>query len=231
MKQMTHHDRQQQRIDVERDAMGILRVMIRYRNIAEIEWSREALEHYLGIDGDRMGGALGWLLKHEYIEIINGYLYWPTTEGERLFDAACASGYFSTGKSLADFRQAALTGMDPYGDPTLLKYKTEQCDNGGLCIARTSSSAGPALPSPTHPPDVRNDDLLAVLMAKARWVEAFAKDNKLKPSEVVCLANDGLIRKCSRCKKIARHNKDQTACVTCKSSQQASWRKARGKKK
>ena len=72
---MNSHASQQQKIDVERDAMGILRLMIRYLNIHEIEWSREALELYCGIDGQRMGQALEWLLKNDYLMVIRGYLY------------------------------------------------------------------------------------------------------------------------------------------------------------
>ena len=217
---MNSHASQQQKIDVEMDAMGILRIMIRYRNIEEIEWSRDSLELYCGFDEQRMGRALAWLIKNEYLQIIHGHLYWPTTDGEHMFNAACANGYFATGNNVFAFRDNVLTGTTTTGQPTPLKYETSRSEEGGLKITRSSSSAGPALPS-THRGGTQPGDPVD-MMADALKLREIAMQLGIGIAAARKAIQDERVARCNRCGEIALHHARkshstgrQPVCIAC----------------
>lgn len=204
----------QHAIDVERDAMNILRLIVRWSDVSDIVWTRDAIKEWTGIDDRpasrwalargvlaqtydsrrRLSEALEWLTKREYLQVSRSGQYTRTTDGERAYELAAANGRFRVDARL--FRDEALTGVTASGARSQLTR--------AVLPSTSVMQAG-----------VTCDDVW-LLMRAARVRNNLAVTLGLTVDEVMHGMEDGTIRRCPACGSTARFHKNQTACIECR---------------
>lgn len=201
----------QRRIDVERDAIGILRHMVvqnwRYLGgewvffSGGVHWTIQVFEELLGDPWptERIANALQWLIGRRYL-LQAGEEYRGTVEGCEAYSEAVRSNAFAV--NIGAWKDEALTGMTASGQRSSL-------DNA-------------ALPSPGRPPQGNHDDAFFRALEHSRWVDRLAEEHNVDAATVRQWADEGLLKQCNQCGKVRRHHRDKGrntgfkhACVEC----------------
>ena len=211
-------DSTQHQIDIERDAMHILRIILLLRPrppegdqdlIPEIEWMRPNIERWTKLKGQRLSAALGWLVDREYLQVSRSGQYTRTTDGARAYARAAAQGRFLV--NARRWRDAAITGVASGGRPGVVPAGVKPGDWQRSHITRAAlprsseMQRGVVAPDPAH------------LMATGDRLRRLADELGLTLDELHEGIQDGSIRRCPVCRKTTNQWHDnQSACISCR---------------
>jgi hypothetical protein len=198
--------RTQNQIDVERDAMGILRLLVLWREVSNIRWTREAIEEWTGVDGSRLSSALEWLVEREYCQVSTSGQYTRTTDGERAYGVAARHGRFRS--NWGAWKDEALTGLVSGGRPGACSDSPGDWQRSKL--TRAALPRGSEMRSGVVAPDP------AYIMSISERRRAIADELGVTMDELHEGIRDGSIRKCPVCGKTGQFHENQSACITCR---------------
>ena len=198
--------RTQYQIDVERDAMGILRHLVLWSGVMNIIWTREAIEEWTGVDGSRLLSALKWLVAHKYCQVNTCGQYICTKDGEIAYGIASRNGRFVINSRV--WRDEALTGMALGGRPGMCDKIPGDWQRSKLTRAALPRSSkmrhGVVAPDPAY------------LMAIGERLRAIAIELGVTFDELYARIQAGSIRMCPTCGKIKQFHQNQSVCISCR---------------
>lgn len=198
--------RTQYQINVERDAMGILRQLVLWSGVLNIIWTREAIAEWTGVDGSRLLSALKWLVEREYCRVNTSGQYTRTTEGEIAYGIAARNGRFVINSRV--WRDEALTGMALGGRPGVCEPIPGDWQRSKLTRAALPRS------SKMRHGVVAQDP--AYLMATGERLRAIAIELGVAFDELYAGIQAGSIRMCPTCGKTEQFHKNQSVCISCR---------------